>query len=307
MKADDLRRSDINLVTGGKLTGRLSTWEHILALPVFPQPLPTVRAAYPDYYDWAQCAWLADVSAWQGAISWSTLLSKVDGVIVRGGYGTTYDNQWLNNREPLRTARDHVRGVYWYYNTGATWEQQRDKILEALDYFQPGELEGVIVDIEKTYNAYWSPTFQQDPLKILRAVKAARPDLKVQQYWNKDVWENCLKANGDYLEFGVWYAWYPYFPDQVQYPSLPKGVSYEQIDLWQDRADQNLVGLEYGVQSKALDQSRSRDTRAEFFQTYKGTVVTPPPPPPPEEETGNWDIQWVENEDSVDIHVRRKS
>lgn len=279
--------SVFNPKTGAKTTGVISTWQQILTLPLITKIRTDAQAlATLPLFDLDICAHGADISKWQGDPHWSTLLSMTDLVTVRAGYGTTYDPMWTTNREPLRAAKDHIRGIYWYYNTGATAEQQTNIILEALEYFQPGQLETFDLDIEKSYNAYWSTTFRTDPLKILQNIKRARPDIRVRQYWNLDVWQNCLMANPAYLEFPIWFAWYPYKPLETALPPLPRNVGYQHIDLWQYWADGNGLGPDYGVESHSIDLNRSRDPLETYYELLKGEPIIEPEPEPEPEPCG---------------------
>ena len=270
---------DINPRTGGKITGVLTPWQRILSLLVAASIIARdQRAAYPEeWFHLDHCAHGPDLSKWQGTIDWNTLRLMSDLVIVRAGYGTSYDSQWTANRPFLKTSEKQIRGVYWYYNTGATVEQQTNIILEALSYFQPGELETFDLDIEKSYNNYTSTTFKTAPLQILRNIRNARPDLRIRQYWNLDVWNNYLSAVAGYKEFPAWLAWYPYAPLTTKYPALPNGIPMDLIDLWQYWADGNNQGALYGAQSSAIDLNRSRLPLADYRALFHKPIDPPEP------------------------------
>ena len=268
---------DINVKTGAKITGAISNWQKLLSLPMVTGAIET---PYTDYYALDKCAHIVDISKWQGLINWLILWSMTDGAIARLGYGTTQDQKWIENRAGLKSGLNKIRGAYHYYNTGATVEQQVNIILESLRYFAPGELEIFALDVEKSFNAYTSSTFRNDPLKILNQVSQARPDLKILHYSNIDVWENYLKMDPAYLAFEQWVAWYPWYPQTTKYPRLPKGMRYEDIYLWQYWADGNGLGAEHGVESGSIDLNRSRDTKAEVLKD----LLTVGPEPPAEKE-----------------------
>lgn len=276
---------DINPKTGGKLTGVLSPWQQVLSLPVAASVIARthpLRAAYPaEWFHFDHCAHGPDLSKWQGEVDWFALRLISDLAIVRAGYGTTYDSQWARNRPFIKASTNLVRGIYWYYNTGATVEQHTNIILEALSYFQPGELETFDLDIEKSYNAYTSTAFKTAPLQILRNIRTARPDLRVRQYWNLDVWNNYLATVPGYLEFPAWLAWYPYSPLTTKYPALPNGVPMDIIDQWQYWADGNNQGSLYGAQSSAIDLNRTRLPLPEYRALFhKEPPIDPPVEPP---------------------------
>ncbi len=279
----------IRTETGAKITGKATTWENILSLPVLDAAARKVgfndiSTAQPDWYKLGVCAQVADMSKWVGVISWDVLLALVHGVIIRCGYAGIIDQRWDINRIGLKHAPGIFKGTYWYYNTGTGVDRTVDLILECLSFFAPGEIHMFALDIEKGYNAWESRSFRTEPLKIMNQVQAARPDITVVQYFNMDTWVTALRMIEGYLRYMIWYAWYPWDVNKA-YPwtgTAATKVTMDNFFLWQYSADGNKQGAKYGVQSRDIDLNKSRDSVEEFYADWGVHILEPGEPPPPD-------------------------
>ena len=93
---------------------------------------------------------IIDVSEWQGVINWNKARPQIDGVILRCGCGTSYDDkQWLRNvRECERLGIPF--GVYLYSYAkdvnAARGEAKYNTLVERYDELTIGSIRKSIVD-----------------------------------------------------------------------------------------------------------------------------------------------------------------
>jgi len=283
----------LNLDHGAKVIGRATPIENLLSLPVVRSTIVRfgdIETPEEDWYKDGVAALIVDLSKHNGEIHFPTLLPKVDGVILRLGHAGIVDQKLAINLESIKDFPYLFKGGYWYYGTGVGLQRQIDLILETLSFFKPGEIHAFAMDIERGYNNWQGSRFRTEPLKIMRAVQAERPDIEVVNYFDLGTWAEALLFNEAYLQFKVWYAWYPTFPGITQYPwtgSVANKLTMEDdIFLWQKSAYKNMRGAEFGVESESIDLNLSRDSKEEFFKTWNITdnssPLAPPIPPPVE-------------------------
>lgn len=267
----------LNSKTAGKTTGfPQNVREHLSAFPFTVNNLDQSDLAK-DWFKKDLSALVIDFSKWNGRMDWGKVTAKTDGAIVRAGYGNVWDSMWDINQPQLK-AYPYFSGLYWYFNTGGG-TGQTDKILKAIDKFKPGELHVFALDIEAAYN-HKGTSFIEDPLKIMRRVRAAFPWLPVWRYHNRSIWLDWLQEDRRYKQYPLWYAWYP-FDQSRQYPWTGcDTIALEDIELWQRWADGNMQGPPYGGESTSMDINNSRLTKMNFFSKYNVGVAHESPDEP---------------------------
>jgi hypothetical protein len=67
---------DINAITGVKVTGDISNWQKWVSLDVV-RSVRNIETPPEDFYVLDKCAMIADISKWQGEVSWPVLLDKL--------------------------------------------------------------------------------------------------------------------------------------------------------------------------------------------------------------------------------------
>lgn len=275
--------SDLNFDSGAKVTGEISILEKIYSLPVLAgftgRDLSETDDV--DWFDREGSAEIVDVSKWNGDIDWRKMWNATDGIISRLGYGTIMDQRFLDSVVPGYTcgsSAEKYKAVYHYMNTiPGSVSNQIDLVLRALDLLGDN-VHAFWSDAEAAYNDVSSAEYYNNPLAIMRAVRAERPDLSVGFYTNYEGWKN-LGYPKDWLdEFLFWYAWYPY--NFTRYPNPPLGLTLADIYMWQNSADGNGLGEYYGCESGSIDVNTSRDQTAEFLHENmsdyeEGEIIVP--------------------------------
>ncbi|MEA1999644.1 MAG: GH25 family lysozyme [Euryarchaeota archaeon] len=284
---------DLNFETGGKLTGKVSHWERLLALSI-----QTPASAEADWFDKDLCASLVDLSKWNGDVNWSKLWGKTHGVIYRLGYGAVQDKRFADVAIPgfANAPDERYCALYHYMNTGVSKQAQSDLVLESITKMG-GRVNAFWVDIEAAYNEESAGSYFSNPKAIMDAVRAEYPSMPVGFYTNGRGW-NALNKLGnpkDWLEqYLFWYAWYPYNP--TRYPKPPSGLGLNDIYVWQYLADGNGLGYEYGVSSFSVDINVTRDNIDKFLEDNV-TGENPDPPPIPDD----WNLALDAVQDAVEL------
>lgn len=200
-------------------------------------------------------AQLIDLSKWNAAWDPTGAEKKIDGVIMRASYGLVPD-RLFETFYPISLSIP-VRGVYHYFSSGSSWQDQAGFFLNQIE---GKDIHFMVLDFERSYN-HMSAEFTLDAGNWMADV-GRRSQKRVLLYTNASTYDEWLTPYCDWMErWQLWIAQYPYrhwnrYLESIQTestikPGLPKGR--HDWSIWQYSADGNQRGGLFGVKSRDVD------------------------------------------------------
>ena len=197
-----------------------------------------------------------------GAIDWWKMATRANGVIIRAGFGSNLDIQFVRNWNDSKGVLK--RGAYWYFKADTSPIIQAELLLQ---FAQEPELP-LAVDLEWRQSidglaAKPGAKYLGQVMEFLSTIEAAKHKPVIYSSMghilsylprpgntstNYDMWAHL----GDY---DLWLAQYSKDPRiTLAAPNVPQPwIDYR---LWQCSADGNGLGKAYGVYSKSIDLNR---------------------------------------------------
>ena len=202
-----------------------------------------------------------DVSWWQGVIDWIKLKSKAAFVFIRAGSvnsvtGEMYWDWALSVNGPAAENVKIEKGFYWFYR-----EFGKAHAIRQAEFFWGLVSEytierGLVIDVEVINFNPWNVLAFLDRLQELSGL----PDDKLGVYTRGWLWTSRGGGNVPPLKrFFLWIARYinglegPW-SDSERYRAYP----WDYADYWQQSADGNNRGDEFGVESDDIDINLQR-------------------------------------------------
>lgn len=221
-----------------------------------------------------------DLSVWNGQMDFMVTRTKVQCVILRYGYGNSWQDAKLAEYHAQATAADMPIGAYWYCRP---WE---DPLQHAASFAEL--LRRYPVKLEE------SGDFEGDPhgktkVQVYNWIVAFEESLKAQTnkwqmpYSSAGFWNSYVQTSTRWTNRKV----YPANWTVRDYPTVPIGWTFKQGDYWQWQADGNNKAREYGMVSGGdadMDLDRIYNTVEQFnidYGTHIKHIGEPQPPPPP--------------------------
>jgi hypothetical protein len=267
-----------------------------------------------------------DISYWQSKfdidkLDTEKILAILDFVFLRIGYGSQdgkikEDHKFREFWQELVDHPEILRGLYWYFSSHSSWEEQRDAVFEILDSLN-GHWEMFALDFESLYNKK-SAGFALSAVRFMKAVQKRYPGKRVLLYAGKYDYSGWLKFYTDEVDdWALWHAQYPWqhwynltawfmnwwggiFAKLAKSPSLAKSRD-GRYEIWQVAA-KTLLGRALGVGSLDVDINISRRTLKDFTEWLgvpeRLKTDQPEPPPEPDDDT-------MTNEERLDDHEIR--
>jgi GH25 family lysozyme M1 (1,4-beta-N-acetylmuramidase) len=214
---------------------------------------------------------IVDLSYWQGDIDFAKLATKVDGVIIRAGYGNDYFDPRVD--EYVRECKKYKIpfGLYWYVKAGKDfikhaenfhikWVENPGNLHPTFDLEESGGLGKTALESwwQKMYNEF----MRLSGLSLEKIITYTSPG-----FLNRVIGlTNWLKLT--LLWVAHWTtASQPLRPNEWLVPNKP-------WKLWQWSATGK--GSDYGVSSRYIDLDRYNGTKTQFYEEFG---ITPPIPP----------------------------
>lgn len=222
-----------------------------------------------------------DISKWQGVISFETMQSETDYVILKAGQADYVDPKFVYNRsECVRIGLNF--GVYFYYDDRVSPGKQAEKLASIL-LGQPLPAE-IFCDWENTYNGQFAGlknvvAFMQRCEELI----GMQMGMYTGYYWfleNSNAQTHASQYT--YLKTRpLWLAWYAESISQVKIPA-----PWDKMNVWQYGTP--AIGHEYGVESIEIDMNQR-------------IGETPPDPVDPEEPMYRYEMVDIDSNENRSI------
>lgn len=208
---------------------------------------------------------LIDISYWQPPerIDYDKLLSQVDGVIVRLGYGTGVDGRWPNQPDPAFErhyaeirARGKPVGCYHYLVEYKSVDAQLDIVVK------PG-LAGKTFEL-----GFWPDVELENGAPDLTRQTVVDYMTKIERHLGKQVgiytgawaWNPIMGINNPYSSRRLWVAGYG------ASPIMPHG--WDEWFLWQYTSSGRLEGYTGGLDMNSISDAN--------WEAWVGEITPPP-------------------------------
>lgn len=213
-----------------------------------------------------------DISFYQGAPNFETMVGMTRNVIIRAGQNVWKDSQFDRNYAEAK-AKCMRRGVYFFYDDRASPEAQAAVLIPMIRDDKP-EL-GVFVDWENTYSgAYGGLANVVKFMQLVEAGAGVTCGMYTGYYWFKDHSNASTNAKEyAYLKTRpLWLAWYTTNPAYVSIPA-----PWSSLTFWQYGTP--AIGSKYGVNTTEIDMNWYNGSLSQFNAAYPPAGGSVPPPP----------------------------